>query len=77
MMDLTVSFWVFIFTWFISIYNYRTLVVEESIYVVFNESNPFNLQNTKDVGIDVILDILNINEDHDNTTIKDEKMEDP
>jgi hypothetical protein len=47
------------------VYNHRTLVVKESIHVVFDKSNPFYLQKVKKVekvGVDIILDRLTLNE---------------
>ena len=44
------------------VHNHRTLVVKESIYVVFDKSNPFYLQKVKKVGVYIILDRLKLNE---------------
>jgi hypothetical protein len=34
------------------IYNRKTLIVEESMYVIFNEPNPFDPKREKDVGVE-------------------------
>ena len=44
------------------VYNHRTLVIEESIHVVFAELNTLDLQKTKEIGVDVLFDKLNLNE---------------
>jgi hypothetical protein len=44
------------------VHNHRTLVVKESIHVVFDKSNPFYLQKVKKVGVYIILDRLKLNE---------------
>jgi hypothetical protein len=59
------------------VYNCRTLVVEESMHVVFDESSPFYLKNEKENGIDVIFDGLIQNKNQNDTAIKDDQREDP
>ena len=44
------------------VHNHKTLVIKESIHVVFDKSNSFDLQKVKKVGIDIILDRLKLNE---------------
>jgi hypothetical protein len=59
------------------VYNCKTLVVEKSMHVVFDESSPFYLKNEKENGIDVIFDGLIQNKNQNDTAIKDDQREDP
>lgn len=42
------------------VYNKRTLIIKESIYVIFYESKPFDAKNTKETFVDIDFHKLNM-----------------
>jgi len=47
------------------------------MHVVFDESNPFNLKKVKYIGVEFIFERLNQNKDQEDTTVKNDKREEP
>lgn len=55
------------------VYNHKTLVIEESMHVVFEESKPFVLP--KKDSVDVVLHRLNLSKHEENNIVKDDQRE--